>query len=507
MNWLKQLAARLHRLWHTDIWAAATARDRSLKGRGYAVLRVLSITISGLQELKVAARAAALSYSSLLGLGPLVALTVLIAGFALSDRDPVVLARSLNNIISFVAPQVTQFDRPAPPAADRHDPPELRSSPRPDSAPATAAVTTAPDPELVKFITHLIVSSRSGTAGAVGLLTLLLIAVQLFTTVENAFNDIWGVRRGRSWLTRIVYYWTVITLGALLFFTSFTLLSAGTIFGLFLEKLPGGAQLQALFAWMLPSSSALLLVLVLTLFYRAIPNTRVRWGAAVAGAIVVTLLLLLNNTLAFLYLERVALNKSLYGSVALPIVLMLGLYIFWFLVLVGGQITYAVQNVHYRSSQTAWHSLNHFARESLSLLVLLLIARRFKECLPPYSVTQLAHRIRVPSQVLNESLNRLCDLQLVAQLPSAEDKDPNDYRYQPARPLNKVTLLQFQQLFTHYGESPSGEMLDSVDPILAHYHARLAATLPEALGQQTLDELLERFEPTVTRAPFAAPNA
>ncbi|MBI2510946.1 MAG: YihY/virulence factor BrkB family protein [Opitutae bacterium] len=508
MNWLKQLAARLHRLWHTDIWAAATARDRSLKGRAFAVLRVISITISGLQELKVAARAAALSYSSLLGLGPLVALAVLIAGFALGDRDPVVLARSLNNIITFVAPQVAQFDR-ASAAPDRNSPPELRN-PTPAAerdANANVAPAHAPDPELVKFITHLIESSRSGTAGAVGLLTLLIIAVQLFTTVENAFNDIWGVRRGRSWLTRVVYYWTVITLGALLFFTSFTLLSAGTLAGMFLEKLPMGEQLKALFAWMLPSSSALLLALVLTLFYRSIPNTRVRWGAALIGAIVVTVLLLLNNTLAFLYFKRVVLSKSLYGSVALPIVLMLGLYIFWFFVLVGGQITYAVQNVHYRSSQTAWHSLNHFARESLSLLVLLLIARRFKECLPPYSVTQLAHRIRVPSQVLNESLNRLCDLQLIAQLPSAEDKDPNDYRYQPARPLNKMTLLQFQQLFTHYGESPSGEMLDSVDPILAHYHARLAAKLPEALGEQTLDHLLESFESKVTRAPFAAPGA
>lgn len=502
MNWLKQLGARLQRLWHTDIWAAATARDRSLKGRGYAVLRVLSITISGLQELKVAARAAALSYSSLLGLGPLVALTVLIAGFALGDRDPVILARSLNNIISFVAPQVAQYDRAAATNDTvRNAPPELRASQSPDQHVATV---TQPDPELVKFITHLIESSRSGAAGALGLLTLLIIAVQLFTTVENAFNDIWGVRRGRSWLTRIVYYWTVITLGALLFFTSFTLLSAGTFISVFLEKLPMGEQLKALFAWMLPSSSAVLLVIVLTLFYRAIPNTRVRWGAALIGAIVVTALLLLNNTLAFLYFKRVVLSKSLYGSVALPIVLMLGLYIFWFFVLVGGQITYAVQNVHYRSSQTAWHSLNHFARESLSLLVLLLIARRFKECLPPYSVTQLAHRIRVPSQVLNESLNRLCDLQLIAQLPSAEDKDPNDYRYQPARPLNKVTLLQFQQLFVHYGESPSGEMLDSVDPLLAHYHARLAAALPEAIGGQTLDELLESFESKVTHAPFAA---
>jgi len=418
----------------------------------------------------VAARAAALSYSTLLGLGPLIALAVLIAGFALGDRDPALLARSLHTVISFVAPQVTQYDQ-APTT------PELA-----DAAPPA-------NPELVGLIHHFIESSRSGTAGAVGVLTLLLIAIQLFSTIENAFNDIWGVRRGRSWIMRIVYYWTVITLGALLFFTSITLFSAGTWMGLFAD-LPLSRHLRSAFAWLLPSSSALLLVLVLTLFYRLIPNTRVRWTAALVGAVAVAALLLLNNALAFLYFKRVVLSRSLYGSVAILPVLMLGLYIFWFFVLVGGQITYAVQNVRYRSSLAAWNNLAHFSRESLSLLVLLLVARRFRECAPPYSVSQLAHRIRVPAQILNESLNRLSDLQLVAQLPSTEARDPNDYRYQPARPLNRITLLQFHDLFARYGESPSGDLLDGIDPLLAQYHASAAHALAQAWADKSLDDLL-----------------
>jgi len=466
MQFLRQLAERLRRLWTTEIWSAPTVRDRSLRGRLFAVLRVVSITLSGLGEIKVAARAAALSYSTLLGLGPLIALAVLIAGFALGDRDPALLARSLHNVISFVAPQVTQYDQHA-------------------SGSAAAA-----NPELVELINHFIASSRSGTAGALGVLTLLLIAIQLFSTIENAFNDIWGVRQGRSWMMRIVYYWTVITLGALLFFTSITLFSAGAFMGLFAD-LPLSQHLRSLFAWMLPSSSALLLVLILTLFYRLIPNTRVRWTAALVGAVVVAALLLLNNALAFLYFKRVVLSRSLYGSVAILPILMLGLYIFWFFVLVGGQITYAVQNVHYRSSLAAWNSLNHFSRESLSLLVLLLIARRFRDCGPPHSVSQLSQRMRVPSQVLNESLNRLCDLQLVAQLPSNEARDPNDYRYQPARPLDRITLLQFHDLFSRYGDSPSGELLDGIDPLLAHYHTTVARALAQSLGGKSLDDLLD----------------
>lgn len=494
--------ARLRSIWTHEIWLASSLRDRSPRGRLYSVLRVLSITILGLRDLKVAARAAALSYSSLLGLGPLVAIAVLISGFALGNRDSALAAQSVSRVIRVIAPQIDQLERAR--AGDRSEkPPEIRAKPpTPDEARAAA------NPDLVRLIDNFIASSRSGTAGAIGLLTLLVIVIQLFTTIENTFNDIWGVRRGRSWLTRIIYYWTTVTLGALLFFASVTLLSAGAFIKVFksmTEGVPFGDQLLHLFAWVLPSSSLVLMMLLLMLFYRTVPNTRVRWQAALYGAIIVTGLLFLNNFLAFLYFRGVLRTNSLYGSVGIVPILMVGLYVFWFFVLVGGQITYAIQNVHYRSSQAAWHSLNATTRESLSLLLLLLIARRFRECLPAYSTTELSHRIRVPAQVLNESLNRLCDLGLISQLPSDDTRDQSDYRYQPARPLDRISLVDFHRMFENYGEAPSGEMLDNLDPILAYYHERIAAALPEAFGTKSLNQLMSEFSPSVTTSPFSAP--
>jgi membrane protein len=136
--------------------------------------------------------------------------------------------------------------------------------------------------------------------------------------------------------------------------------------------------------------------------------------------------------------------------------------------------------------------------------VLLLIARRFKACVPAYSVTQLSHLIRVPSQILNESLNRLCDLRLISELPPEDGADPTDHRYQPARPIGKISLVEFRRLFENYGEAPSGGLLDNVDPVLAYYHDRLAAHLPQALGDKTLDQLIDELQPSRTYAPFPA---
>ena len=486
--------ARLSQLWHRDIWLSSVARDRSLRSRSFLALRMISITVSGLHEIKVAARAAALSYSSMLALGPLVAISVLIAGLALGDRDPADMARNLNQVIGFIAPQVRGFDDNTPPAtfhAEGRTPPP--------------AIATAPaDPELVRVIGNFITHSRSGAAGAIGLSILLLIVLQLFSSVENTFNDIWGVRRGRSWMSRIIYYWAAVSLGAVLFFASFTLLSAGPFISVWISKLPMAAGLRTLYQYTLPALSVALLVLILTVFYRIVPNTRVRWGVALSGAIIVAALLFLNNYVAFLYLQGVLRSKSLYGSVGLLPILMAGLYIFWFIVLVGGQITYAVQNIHYRSSQAAWRNVNEATRESLSLLVLLITARRFKDCQPPYSGSQLSKLVRVPAQILNESLNRLCDLGLVAMLPPTEGNDPNDHRYQPARPLGRITLAEFKRLFENYGEAPGGDVLDQADPILAHYRASFASALPAAFGKKSLDQLIDELPAVQTSPPFPA---
>ncbi|HEY4300478.1 MAG TPA: YihY/virulence factor BrkB family protein [Candidatus Didemnitutus sp.] len=485
MPLLASVQSRLRQFWQRDIWVTAATRDRSMRGRFFAGVRVASITISGLREIHVAIRSAALSYSSLLSLGPLVALAVLISGFALGNQDPTLAARSLTRALGVIAPQIGQLDR-----ADARE------------AGASVMATGQPDPELVKLISNFIANSRSGAAGLIGVFTLLIIVVQLFTTIENTFNDIWGVRRGRSWLARIVYYWSAITLGALVFFTSLTLLSAGAIINVFFEKIPLGAQLKSVFVWMLPSSSLVLLVIILTLFYRLVPNTRVAWRSALFGALVVTGLLFLNNYLAFLYFRQVFVQRSLYGSVGILPILMLGLYVFWFFVIVGGQLTYAVQNVHFRSSRVAWHSLNESTRESLSLLVLLLIARRFKACGPAFSASEMANHIRVPAQILNESLNRLCDLGLITQLPPGPGREPTDYRHQPARPLETITLLEFRHLFENYGDSPGGESLDNLDPILAEYHHTLATVLGSSIGGKTVDVLLSEHPRSATFAPF-----
>lgn len=480
--WYSRALRHCHTLYTQRIWQAALDNDRSVRGRFYATLRIISITLTGLQEIKLFSRAAALSYSSLLGIGPLIAIGVLVAGTILQNSDTTVVLEKLNTAIHFIAPQIDQLGQ------------------------SEAAIDAAPrggvNQQLAELLSKFIEGSRSGTLGVAGALMLVVIVIQLFISVEESFNSIWGVRRGRSLFLRIMMYWTAVTLGAVLTFAALSLLSAATISELF-KNAPWGAELAAAIGLAGPLIAFGLLVALLTCFYRFIPNANVRWLPCLIGAVVVVILLFANNYLSFFYVKSVLRADSLFGKLSILPVLMAGFYVFWFFVLLGGQITYAVQNVHFRSSRIAWDDLNQHSREAISLLVLVLIARRFRLCQNPFTASALSNAVRVPTQIINESINRLIDLQLITTTPPGPNEASLDNHFLPSRPANRITLSEFRDSFARLGSSPSCERLDAADPVLRHYHERLTLANAEAFGPTTLEQLIAELPETTL--PAAAP--
>ncbi len=513
---MNRLAARWHRfseLYKKEIWQQSYLQDNSLRGKLYTLLRIISITITVFTETRAASRAAALSFSSLLGFGPLVAIAMVVAGMVVDKDDPNLAANTLNKMIQFIAPQVGQYEsltagKSNSPSSTSSDlakaiapDPTLQAGTNPDLVTETAPPKV--NPELVELINGVVAGSKSGTAGTLGALTLVFIVILLFKSIEDTFNEIWGVREGRSWLMRIIYYWTILTLGAVIFFGAVTLLGAGAFINVFVEKLPYGNELVNATRWMLPLASGSLVVVMLTLFYRYIPNTHVFWRAAFIGALIVALLLLLNNFLAFIYVRRVVLSRSLYGSLGILPILMFGLYIFWLYVLIGGQISYAVQNVHFRSSQNAWSTLSASTRERLSLVVLLTIGRRWQNCLPPCTVSQLGTMIKVPTQILNECINLLVDMKLITPIPPADADPSTDLLYQPSRPLNRITLADFKRNIENHGENPAGETIDILDPVLGQYNEAIQKGRQAEFFRKPLDQLFDEYAFESSRPPFS----
>jgi membrane protein len=179
---------------------------------------------------------------------------------------------------------------------------------------------------------HQFAANASGL-GWVGALLLLVTAVAMLLTVENALNRIWNVKRTRPLLKRVGLYLLVLAvgppvLGVSLWATS-TLLSASM--GWIGPLPPAAAFVLSL------GPMALSWVGLACLFY-FVPNTRVRRRDAIAGALIASAALELGKRGFALYLLKIPTYKAVYGAFAVFPMFLLWVYFSWLVTLAAALI-------------------------------------------------------------------------------------------------------------------------------------------------------------------------
>jgi membrane protein len=423
-----------------DIWELEYLGRKTVRARIYHVLRVLTLTWQGLRRNKIPVQAAALTFYSLIGIGPLIALGIMISGFALEKGNNEIVIEGIYNAIAFAAPQIEIEGEGGNALSD----------------------------QMIEIINQFSAAASSGTVGAVGLVMLFFIGIQVLSSIEGSFNSLWGVEKGRKLGERIVTYWTFISLGAVVGTLSLTLVAANA-FVKIASDLPFGTTLAALIQLFSPVITFVLLSTLLAFFFRFIPNTRVEWRPAFCGAVLVVILLHLYNMLSFLYVNRVVQTNSLYGSVGIIVVLMLGLFIFWLLILLGGQVTYAVQNADFLTNENAWQKISERAREVISLGILLMVTKRFQSGQSPIHASELLEKLRVPSHIMNTSISRLCQIGYLVPIEGKTSEEERDRAYQLGKPAESITLGDFKQSIESYGNNEGLDIVTAVDPAIRTY--------------------------------------
>lgn len=439
-----------------DIWESSWGSGESPRNQWVSFLRVLTISWKGLSENRLFSRAAALSYSSLIALGPLVAIVVFLSSsFVQTDAET-----QIKRALLFMAPSLQEMVTT-------------------DSETGEEQMATALDQLLAQIVEgaeglmNQVNTSGSKAFGALGSIILIWVVIQLLISVESTLNQIWGVHQGRPWSQRIVFYWTFISLGALLGLGSTALFSASNLAKM-TDWVPYGSDLTAALLSFSPVLSFGMLVLLLALFYRFFPNTTVPFRAALMGSLLTSALLFINNYLSILYVHRVISFQSLYGSVGIIPVMMIGLYFFWVLILLGGQLTYAVQNVGFLANQSAWKQISPAAREILVLSTFLHVARRFNACEPAPTLLEMSGNLSIPVNILNESLETLEEMDWVTKVSMDDGEDATEkIGYRPSKPLESYTLSSFKSSIEHFGQSAILKGLLKSDRLLEEYHEAL----------------------------------
>lgn len=265
-------------------------------------------------------KAAALSYTTVLTLLPLLAITFTLSNFALTQMEPEQTDRMLEVLLTRFVPQVEVLDR----ARQTENGQDLLTK-----------------EDIKKRIKTFMDEMGSGQIGLVGASIFLFLAFSLLVTIEHSLNDIWDVPYGRPIFNRITLYWTILTLGSILVLTAFAFTTRwqSSLIGETIGELP---FLTRVINILLPFC---LLWIGLTALYIVLPNIKVNTRAALLGGMVAGILVQLNNILSFLYLFNVATAARLYGKLGLLPIFLGGLYISWLIVLSGAQFTNSLETV------------------------------------------------------------------------------------------------------------------------------------------------------------------
>lgn len=202
-------------------------------------------------------------------------------------------------------------------------------------------------------------SDKASKLTITGSMVLVLIAIMLMATIDNAFNRIFYVKNKRNPISRLLVYWAVLTMGPLL-------IGVGLASTSYVLALPVVADVDTtlnLKANLLSCLPFLTTSIAFTLLYILIPNCHVSKKHALIGGIVSAVLFELAKRGFGIYVREMPSYENIYGAVAIIPLFLIWIYVSWMIVLFGAHITFCLSSFRLQdeiehSSKSGWTYLD-----------------------------------------------------------------------------------------------------------------------------------------------------
>jgi membrane protein len=224
--------------------------------------------------------------------------------------------------------------------------------------------------------------------------------------VEESVNYVWQVERTRSLARRFSEYLSILLIAPVLMLLAITLRGA----------IASNTLTEKLLANELVSETALLatkgipfamVTAVFTFIFILVPNTRVRFGAALAGGLSASLLW---NAVGAAFASFVAGSSSytaIYTTFAAVIIALIWLYANWLILLVGAKISFYYQNPEYLRYGHRPVDLSHALQERIAVQLMAVVARAFTRGDRGHGINDLATRMGLPGRAIGPIAARL----------------------------------------------------------------------------------------------------
>lgn len=296
---------------------------------------------------------------------------------------------------------------------------------------------------LVGFAEKALARTQGGVVAAVALVTLFWAVIRVFSSIESAFNNIWEVKVERSITRQYTDYIAVVLIVPLLWIVA-------NAVGNFAEQLLGFDD-----SWFFSLLSRLVSLAVIwmmfTLVYMIVPNARVRFRSALMAGVVAGTLFLAFQW-GYLYVQRwMTSYNAIYGSFAALPLLLIWLQVSWQILLFGGELSFAYQNISRFGEERESLLVSYDQRRKILLAAMLIVIRHFREKGGAIPADTIRDELELPTRIVNDVLYQLVQAGQLIAVRSGDGE--REVGYAPAHDITAMTVYGVLEAVERTGQT------------------------------------------------------
>ncbi|MCD4791805.1 MAG: YihY/virulence factor BrkB family protein [Bacteroidales bacterium] len=416
---MKKRIKRLIEFLKNELWTVDLDNASKLKQVLINFTRIISLGLKGFKEDKLNVRASALTYFTLLSIVPVLALGFGIAkGFGLEAVLEDEVAKNL-------AGQEEAMNY------------------------------------ILEFTHSMLGTAKGGLIAGLGFILLLWSVIKLLSNIENSFNTVWDIKKSRSVIRKFTDYLAIMLLGPVFLIMS----SSITVF---ISSQLSSLQESTMFNFATPMFFKfakfipfVIIWFIFTLLYMVMPNTKVKFKSAfIAGIIAGTMFQIFQNLYVYFQAGATRIN-AIYGSFAALPLFLIWLQTSWFVVLLGAEISFVVQNVKLKGASMQLQKLSISYQKKIALLIVNQLVNYFKKGEKAPTSEHLSSKISVPVYTIDFVLHNLINAGIVSKIT----KD-DIVAFQPAMGIDNIDLVKVINAYEHTGDDFSNYIKNKTYRIL-----------------------------------------
>ncbi len=442
------MVSRILNFFKTGIWEIRLKDLTPIKAFFIKYLRIILLAFRGFLKDHCQKTASVLTYYSLLNVVPVVAVAFAIAkGFGLEK---------------IIEKQILQIAEKANWQAD---------------------VTG----QIITFSHKLLEQAKGGIIAGVGVVLLFWTVISIFGKIEESLNDIWEVKKSRTFVRKFSDYIAMMVFTPVLFIisNSATVLMASQV-KVIVNKIALLGVFSKVIFLLLSLLPYVSIWVLLTMLYLVMPNTRIPLRSAILGGIAAGTITQIVQWLYIKFQIGAASYGAIYGSfAALPLFLAM-LQISWMIVLFGAEMAHA--NEHYETFgfHPDYSRISVSSKKLLVLRIFHLLTKKFSLGEKPLTPIQIAHILEIPVRLVRRLLNELTDVGLVIETIHGIK---SEVAFQPGRTIETITVKFALDEYEKHGIAKIPDNPSDEAEKISSFLKEISDTIEKSPGNARLKEI------------------